>query len=55
MPGGKNLGYPLNRKWGVTKSWAGSFEEEKNSLALAGNPTQDCPVHSLVTMLTILS
>jgi hypothetical protein len=52
---GKNPGYPLNRKWGGMKGWAGSFGEEKKSLALTGNQTPDHPVHSLVIILTTLS
>jgi hypothetical protein len=45
---GKSPHYPLNRRLGRPQSWSGYFGEKKKYLVL------DCPLHSLVTMVTML-
>jgi hypothetical protein len=55
-PQGKSPCYPLNRRLGGSQERCGSFGEEKNLLLLPWIKPWflDCPVHSVVTILTML-
>jgi len=54
LPQGKEPLDPLNRMLVGPQSHCGHYGEEKKCLFPTGSRTQDCSVHSLVTVLDIL-